>query len=94
SAFISGFIPNLPFPGLFAKTFEESVIPVFVGLSARSSEWSRRVAWLRNWFVLTPQDRWLIGGILLIALIGLTVRFFHMKAKPVEPDRPAETVPK
>ncbi|NKB24289.1 MAG: hypothetical protein GKR87_07940 [Kiritimatiellae bacterium] len=39
---------------------------------------------IRAWFGLTLQERIIIGSILLIALIGLTVRYHHLKTEHTE----------
>lgn len=33
--------------------------------------------WIQRHLVLTPEERWLIAGILAIALIGLAARFYR-----------------
>ncbi|MBN1268338.1 MAG: hypothetical protein JXB04_02025 [Kiritimatiellae bacterium] len=43
---------------------------------------------LRAWFALTEQERWFIAGILLIALVGITARYFHLKGEKAEPYEP------
>ncbi|MBN1270331.1 MAG: hypothetical protein JXB04_12140 [Kiritimatiellae bacterium] len=40
---------------------------------------------LRAWLALTEQERWFIAGILLIALVGLTARYLHLRAETPEP---------
>lgn len=36
------------------------------------------------WFNLTEQEQWFISGIVAIALIGLTARYFYLKS--LEPE--------
>ncbi len=37
------------------------------------------------WFHLTEKERWYVAGILLIALIGLSARYVHLKS--LEPEK-------
>jgi hypothetical protein len=48
-------------------------------------DWS----WLRSWFDLTGQERWFVGGILAIALVGLFARYLHLRSEKPAPYRPA-----
>ena len=44
---------------------------------------------LAPWFTLTRQERWLVLGILGIALVGLTVRAWmqaHAEPEPYQPE--------
>jgi hypothetical protein len=40
---------------------------------------------LRAWFALTVAERWFIGGILAIALVGITARYVHLKREHAAP---------
>ena len=37
------------------------------------------------WFKLTVQEQWFIAGIVLIALIGLSARYIHLKNQEPDP---------
>lgn len=37
------------------------------------------------WFALTREERWLVAGILGLALLGLTARYVHLRGQKVEP---------
>ena len=42
----------------------------------------------RAWFSLTPQEKLLLGGILLIALIGVAARHWHLAHQAPEAYQP------
>ncbi|MFH0953364.1 MAG: hypothetical protein V1873_03445 [Verrucomicrobiota bacterium] len=44
--------------------------------------------WLRAWFDLTADERKFVAGILVIAVIGLAARYFHLKNQKAEPYQP------
>lgn len=40
---------------------------------------------LAAWFSLTREERWLVAGILGLALLGLTARYLHQRGQEVQP---------
>ena len=44
--------------------------------------------WLRSWFSLAPDERKMIAGILVIALIGLVARYVHLRNQRPDPIQP------
>ena len=57
-------------------------------LKIKGAKWDAR--WLRAWFSTTPDERLVVAGILAIALIGLTARYWHLKHQAAEPYPPPE----
>ena len=59
-------------------------------MSAKPGNATDDAAW-KLWLYLTRQERWLVLGILLLALIGLTARYIHLRGQNSEilPDPPA-----
>jgi hypothetical protein len=49
----------------------------------------RRWLALIGWFRLSPEERGFIGGILLIALIGLVARHLHLRSQRADRYQPA-----
>lgn len=47
----------------------------------------------RMWFATTPQERALLFGILAIALLGLTARYVHLRAREPVPVNPPDGEP-
>ena len=43
---------------------------------------------LRAWFELTPQERWIVGFIMLIALVGIWARHQYLRGLESEPYEP------
>ena len=37
------------------------------------------------WFALTNEERWLVAGILGLALLGLTARYLHLRGQRADP---------
>ena len=37
------------------------------------------------WFGLTREERWLVAGILGLALLGLTARYLHLRSQQPDP---------
>lgn len=37
------------------------------------------------WFALTKEERWLLAGVLGLALLGLTARYLHLRGQTAEP---------
>ena len=44
--------------------------------------------WWTAWFGLTPEERWLVFGVLALALVGLTARYLHLRGQKPEPVPP------
>lgn len=51
-----------------------------IGFMARASrsQWS-------SWFGLTREERWLVAGILALAVLGLCARYVHRRQQTPEP---------
>lgn len=47
------------------------------------------LGWLTSCFDFAPRERLLLGGILAIAVIGLTTRYLHLRNQRPEPYEPA-----
>ncbi len=58
-------------------------------MSAQPGNATDDAAW-KLWLYLTRQERWLVLVILLLALIGLTARYIHLRSQDPEilPDPP------
>ena len=57
-------------------------------LKIKEAKWDAR--WLRAWFAMTPDERLVVAGILAIALVGLSARYWHLKHQRAEPYEPPE----
>ena len=57
-------------------------------LKIKEAKWDAR--WLRAWFSMTPDERLVIAGVLTIALVGLSARYWHLKHLKPEPYEPPE----
>ena len=57
-------------------------------LKVKGTKWDAR--WVRAWFTMTPDERLFVAGILAIALVGLSARYWHLKHQQAEPYEPPE----
>lgn len=57
-------------------------------LKIKKASWDAR--WLRAWFSMTADERLVVAGILAIALVGLSARYWHLKHQQAEPYEPPE----
>ena len=55
-----------------------------------SKKWPQRLARVRVWFDLNPDERLILAGLLAIAVLGLVSRYLYLSQREATPYEPRD----